>query len=101
MDTAIIVAVLTSSVVVEIIRWIRDTVNDHKREQEKEDVLKEAMRVLLRDRILHLCTKYVDAGEVPHKHYESLYDLYKSYKNLNGNGFIDDEMDRVKELPRI
>lgn len=101
MNIAIVVAVLSSSVLVEVIRWVRDSVNDHKQDKEKEDVVKEALQVMLRDRILHLCNKYEDAEEIPHKHYESLYDLHTSYKKLGGNGFIDDEMEIVKNLPRV
>lgn len=101
MNVAIIIAVLSSSVLVEVIRWVRDSVNEHKKDQEKEDVIKETLKVILRDRILHLCNKYEDAKQIPHKHYESLYDLHESYKNLGGNGFIDDEMEMVKQLPRV
>lgn len=92
-DKGIIIALLASPVLVELIRWAKEVLSERK--------LNKAVCALLRDRILHLCKKYTDAKEISHKEYESLYNLHKSYKALGGNGFIDEEMKLVKELPRI
>lgn len=92
-DKGIIVALLASPVLVELIRWAKEVFSEKK--------LNKAVCALLRDRILHLCEKYLELGEISHKHFESLYALYLNYKALGGNGFIDEELGLVKELPRI
>lgn len=92
-NTAIIVALLASPVLVEIVRWLKEIFSEKK--------LNKAVVAMLRDRILHLCEKYIELGNIPHKQWESLYCLYKNYKALGGNGFIDEEIDTVKRLPRV
>ena len=93
--TTIIVAVLGSNLLVEIFKALKDALS------KKPDPIKSAICALLRDRILHLCVKYIDIGEVEHRQWASLYSLYENYKALGGNGFIDDEVDNVSKLPRI
>lgn len=89
-----IVLVLSSGVVIKLL----DIVYDYYKT--KKNPLYEAVCALLRDRILHLCEKFIAQGWVSHKQYESLCMLYHCYKALGGNGFIDDEMELVKELER-
>ena len=98
--TAILVGVLSSSVIVEIIRCIKEHFVEKKRDYQREDSLKQAVCALLRDRILHLRDKYMEQGSISQRHWQSMYMLYENYKNLGGNGFIEEEMELVKELPR-
>lgn len=91
-DKGIIIALLASPVLVELIRWAKEVFSEKK--------LNKAVCALLRDRILHLCEKFIIAQSISHKHFESLYALYLNYKALGGNGFIDEEIELVKELPR-
>ena len=92
--TAIVLAILSSPVLVKMIEWIKESLSN------KSDPLKDAVCSLMRDRILHLCEKYIEVGEITHRQWESLYDLYEKYKALGGNGFIEEEMDSVSTLPR-
>ena len=94
MKTEIVIAILASPVLVKAIEWIKEALSN------KPDPLKEAVCSLMRDRILHLCEKYIEIGVITHRQRESLYDLYDKYKALGGNGFIEEEMDMVSELPR-
>lgn len=86
--------ILSSCVLVKLLDIAWDWYKNRK------DPLKEAVKSLLRDRILHLCEKYIEDGFITHRKWESLYDLFEKYKALGGNGFIQDEINTVSELPR-
>jgi hypothetical protein len=65
-----------------------------------ESQLKGALCNLFYERIHHLADKYIDANEIRIGDLEALIKLHTSYKNdLGGNGFLDELMSRVKELP--
>lgn len=52
------------------------------------------------DRIVYLCSKYLEKGYITYEEYENLYEyLYKPYKALGGNGTAERLMDEVKKLP--
>lgn len=54
----------------------------------------------LGDRIKHLCLKYIEQGFVWADDLADLKRMHGAYHTtLNGNGFYDDLMDKVKELP--
>ena len=74
--------------------------NNHK-EDETIELLKKAELVILQDRLLYLCTKYVeDEAEqgIEANKLKSLHNLYEVYQTLGGNGFISDLMKRVNTL---
>lgn len=55
---------------------------------------------LLRDRLLHLLTKYLDQGFCCQSDRENLERLFRDYKiKLHGNGTIEDMYNRVCVLP--
>lgn len=52
------------------------------------------------DRIVYLCSEYLEKGFITYEEYENLYEyLYKPYKALGGNGTAERLMDEVKKLP--
>lgn len=54
----------------------------------------------LGDRVKHLCLKYIEQGFVWADDLADLKRMHGVYHTtLNGNGFYDDLMDKVKELP--
>ena len=56
--------------------------------------------MLLYDRIKHLGNSYIHKGYVTSEELEDLTAMHQIYhNNLNGNGFLDDLMSRVKNLP--
>lgn len=69
--------------------------------QKKESGLEAGVRILLYDRIKHLCLKYGERGYVTHDEYEDLVKMHDVYHtSLKGNGFLDGEMHQVERLPR-
>ena len=55
--------------------------------------LKESERCVLRTNILRIYNKYLPTGEIPAYDFETLSKDYHSYKNLEGNTFVDDIWD--------
>ena len=55
------------------------------------------------DRIMSLCTKYIEKGSITQSEYENLYKyLYKPYKDMGGNGSAErlmKEVDKLKIVP--
>lgn len=52
--------------------------------------LKESERCVLRTNILRIYNKYLPTGEIPAYEFETLSKDYHSYKDLEGNTFVDD-----------
>lgn len=64
------------------------------------DNLTIAMRMLMYDRIKHLGNTYLDRGSINSEELADLLAMHKVYHEaLNGNGFLDTVMDKVKALP--
>lgn len=64
------------------------------------DNLKTANRLLMYDRIKHLCRTYLKAGEIDFNDLEDLVEMHDCYHNsLGGNGKLNELMGLVKELP--
>ena len=62
--------------------------------------LKTANRLLMYDRIKHLCRTYLKAGEIDFNDLEDLVEMHDCYHNsLGGNGKLNELMGLVKELP--
>lgn len=74
---------------------------NNRKEDATIELLKKAELVILQDRLLYLCTKYVeDEAEngIEGNKLKSLHNLYEAYQSLGGNGFISDLMKRVNTL---
>lgn len=94
----VLLAVIGSSAMASIISGIFSLIKDRK---SKDDGLEAGVRILLYDRIKHLCRKYCEAGHISSDDYEDLIKMHQVYhNNLHGNGFLDSEMESVGELPR-
>lgn len=64
------------------------------------DNLTIAMRMLMYDRIKHLGNTYLDRGSISSEELADLLAMHKVYHEaLNGNGFLDTVMDKVKAMP--
>lgn len=62
--------------------------------------LKTADRLLMYDRIKHLCRSYLRAGEIDLNDLEDLVEMHDCYHNdLGGNGKLNELMGLVKDLP--
>jgi len=74
------------------IESILDSIND----------IIEALNGLYYDKILYLANRYIEEGSITLKELEDLDDLHRRYKQrLNGDGFLDAEMEKAHSLPRV
>lgn len=94
MNTEIILAVIGSSALFSFVEFLITRRDTHK------STLENAILALLRDRLLHLCNKYMNAGEIDIREEESLCKLYEAYTGLGGNSFIGELYNSVMELPK-
>jgi len=103
--------------------WLEKLKHKHKKEERKEDIkskegedltvtiqsiidtLNDAitgLRGIYYDKILYLANRYISEQSITAKELEDLDDLHRVYKNnLNGDGFLDKEMERAHSLPRV
>lgn len=94
----VLLAVIGSSAMASIISGIFSLIKDRK---SKDDGLEAGVRILLYDRIKHLCLKYCEVGHISSGDYEDLVKMHQVYhNNLHGNGYLDSEMANVGKLPR-
>jgi hypothetical protein len=62
--------------------------------------MKNALKILLYDRLKHLSRRHIEKGRIAIDDLEDLIAMHKIYKDdLNGNGFIDKLMEQAKTLP--
>ena len=94
--TAIIVAVIGSGVLNTLLSYI---MSQHEKKKDSESGIKEASRLLMKDRLRFLCVHYIQQGWIYEDELEDLTVMHSCYHNdLNGNGFLDKQMARVNQL---
>lgn len=94
----VVLAILGSSAVASLVSGVFSIWNSR---QKKENGVEEGVRILLYDRIKHLGISYTERGYVTSDEYEDLVKMHAVYHNsLNGNGFLDDIMNQVRNLQR-
>jgi hypothetical protein len=94
------VAALISGIV-QVILW---KLNRKAKKQDEESDgtthIKNALCVILYDRIKYLGRHHIGMGFITVEDLEDLTKMYTSYKtDLDGNGFLDNLMSQVKSLP--
>jgi len=66
---------------------------------DSKDLTKKLLMGLAHDRIVYLCLKYIERGEITHDENENLCNyLYEPYKELGGNSATVKLMDEVRKL---
>mgnify|MGYP006947702712 FL=1 len=94
----IVLAILGSSALASLISGVISLIANRKKQ---ETGVEAGVRILLYDRIKHLGIKYIEREYITHDEYEDLGRMHDVYHNaLNGNGFLDNIMEQVNELPR-
>lgn len=94
--TTIIVATLSSSLLTALLNNIFTFVN---KKSDKNDSIRNGVKLILYSKIKHLGKKYIDAGQVSYEDLEDLINMHKCYHtDLGGNGYLDSLMESVKEL---
>ena len=69
--------------------WLLNAKKEKAKREEEEAIRKETHKCLLRDRITSTYYQYADKKEIPQYEYENIDRLYKQYKYLGGNSFVD------------
>ena len=73
---------------------------EDKNLNQKVDALCVAVRELLYDRIKHLGKSYLERGSITSEELKDFISMHNIYHNtLEGNGFLDEIVRQVKELP--
>jgi len=96
MPPEVLIAIIGSSALFSFIQFIITRI-DNKR----NNPLNDAVKALLRDRLIHICSGYLRNGEIRVNDLDTVISLYTSYKELGGNGFVTELVDQVTELPKI
>lgn len=90
--TAIIVAVIGSGLLSTVINRLFDF-------WDKRNGTQNGIRVILKDRIRFLCTRYIEQGWIYEDELEDLTMMHNCYqKSLKGNGYLESLMNRVQNL---
>ena len=90
--TAIIVAIIGSGLLSTLINRLFDYLD-------KKNGTQNGIRVILKDRIRFLCTRYIEQGWIYEDELEDLVTMHSCYqKSLKGNGYLDGLMARVQNL---
>ena len=66
---------------------------------DEELALKNGIRSILRDRILHVCSACENRNSITIEELENITDLYQSYTHLGGNGAITKIYNDTIKLP--
>ena len=97
MNTEIIVAVIGSGLLTTIINRIFNFLD---RRAELRSGVTHGVRLVLKDRLRFLCVRYIEQGWIYEDELEDLISMHSAYHDtLKGNGYLDELMDRVKNLP--
>lgn len=62
-------------------------------------LIKDGVRALLRDRLIHKCEKCIDGGYCTTEYHDSVMEMYYDYEALGGNGVVKKLIDQINELP--
>lgn len=66
---------------------------------DKVDTAVNAQKVITKERIRYLGTCYIYANEISIEDRSNLREMHEAYKELGGNGDLDDIMSEVRKLP--
>lgn len=92
-------AIVSGTVQLILWRWNRRAAKEDV-ETKSEKQIKNALKMILYDRIKYLGRKYLDNGFISLEDLEDLLQMHKIYHDdLGGNGFLDNIMNQVKQLP--
>lgn len=92
----ILVAIIGSGAFSTLVSLIVGQINKHL---ESKSGMSNGMRLILKDRLRFLCMRYIEQGWIYADELEDLLSMHACYHNkLNGNGYLDTLIERVKDL---
>lgn len=113
--TTVIVAILGSTLVANgvpvFFRWLGQVISGKEAAtieslttkiellETKMKLIGDSQMYVLQDRLLFLCTNYINREFITANELKSLTNMYKVYHELGGNDFITELFERAKELP--
>lgn len=65
----------------------------------EQDVIKQGIVALLRDRIIQTYNHYTDKGFCPIYALDNIHSLYEQYHHLGGNGTVTHLMEEIEKFP--
>lgn len=90
--TTLLVAIISSGVLNTALTYLLGLIDKRKG-------IQEASRLLMKDRLRFLCVHYIQQGWIYEDELEDLVAMHACYHDdLKGNGFLDSQMERVKNL---
>lgn len=96
MSEAVIIALIGSGILSTIINQF---CNWRIRVSESKNGTTKGLRLILKDRLRFLCTRYIEQGWIYEDELEDLVAMHDCYHHaLKGNGYLDELMNRVKNL---
>lgn len=94
--TTIIVAVIGSGVLNTLLSYV---IAVREKKKNSQNGLKEAMRLIMKDRLRFLGLQYIQQGWIYEDELDDIIEMHKSYHDdLDGNGFLNDIMNKVRNL---
>ena len=70
-----------------------------KKNKNKDKAIEEAVQALLRNELIRRYREYKAKGEMTILDRENIEAMFKQYKNLGGNGTVEELMDELLEVP--
>lgn len=98
MDSAIIVALITSAVTIGNVLFTT-YMNRKQKKSENEQAIEDGLQSLLRAEIIRMHDKYMDLEYCPIYAKESLRRMYQAYHNLGGNDVATTLYNEMLSLP--
>lgn len=75
-------------------RSLKTSKNDNR-------LIKDGVRSLLRDRLIHKCEKCIQGGYCSIEYHDEIHEMYIDYHALGGNGVVSRLVDKVEQLPHV
>lgn len=77
--------------------WFLNLQDRKKQESIKDENRDEALRCSLRDIITRFYYSHLHCDGIHQYEYENIYKVYKAYKRMNGNSFVDKIWEEIQE----
>ena len=95
-DIITLISIVLQSILIPLIAGM---MNRHKRLKKDMEIEKKGIQAILRNELLQLSYKYLDAGELNYSDKLNYENMYNAYHNLGKNGVMTELYNKVMTLP--